>query len=31
MIARKDDALLDYIREQGLGMAGALLTGTRDN
>lgn len=26
MIARKDDAILDYIREQGLGMAAALVT-----
>lgn len=26
MIARKNDAILDYIREQGLGMAAALLT-----
>lgn len=28
MIARKDDAILYYIREQGLGMAEALLTMT---
>lgn len=26
MTARKDDAILDYIREQGLGMAAALVT-----